>query len=362
MKKKIGFCIDSLDIGGAEKLLVDIIKNLKKENIYEISLITTKKSESKFYLDIKDDINYEYLVHSEEIKNSNKNCLEKLKLSFMKRKRFNSFAKKQDVIIDFLDGDFCKYIKKIKNKEKIIWLHLGYEELQRRKKIDKKLKYYNKIIVITKGMERELKEKTKFNNIFMTYNLIDFDLLKEKQNEKIEKLNEEYFLTVCRLDENQKDVKTLIDAYSKYKGSEKLYIIGDGPDKKKLESLVNELEMSKKIIFLGLKENPYPYMKNAKIFILSSKSEGFGLVLTEALYCGTKVISSDCKYGPKEILLDGEIGELFKIGDSIDLLKKIENSTKKKYLENDIKLSLNRFKKEEIINKIVTVIESDKKC
>lgn len=352
--KKIGFCINSLEMGGAEKLLVDIINTLSETKEYEIFLLTKVKSNSYFYNKIKDKVKYFYLLEKEETNN----ILSRLKNSMMKRMQFKKFAEDLDIIIDFLDCDFYKYIKKVKNKKRIAWLHLSYRELQKRKKIEKKIYYYDKVIVIADDMEKEIKTETENLNIYKIYNLIDFSMIDKKLEENREKLpKERYFLTVCRLNEEQKDVTTLINAFSLYKGNEKLLIIGDGEDRKKLEKLCKEKKLENKIKFLGTFSNPYIFMKCAECFILSSKTEGFGLVIVEALYCGTKVISSNCPVGPREILLDGEIGELFKVGDEKELLDKLNNISQKEYDKNLIEQSLKRYSKEEFIKKFKEVIE-----
>lgn len=360
--KNIGFCIDSLEIGGAEKLLVDIIKAIYKTKKYKIFLLTNLKSDSYFFNEIKEMVNYHYLLTKEEKNNfrSNKNLINKFKSSLLKRKRFKEFSKEVDTVIDFLDGDFYKYMKITKNKTKIVWLHLNYKDLVIKKKIDKKMKYYNKVIVTTETMYEEisLKKEIKNKKLYMIYNLIDFNKLDKLLKEDVEKEfnKEKYFLTVCRLDESQKDITTLIKSYSEYKGDEKLYIIGDGKDKKSLEELAMKLELSQRVIFLGEKKNPFKYMKNAKAFILSSKGEGFGLVLVEALYAGTKVISSNCEYGPREILLNGDVGELFPVGNKEKLLEKLYLITKKNYDNEKIKKSLERFEGKIIIKEIERTI------
>ncbi|MGL5023176.1 MAG: glycosyltransferase [Cetobacterium sp.] len=360
--KRIGICIDSLEIGGAEKLLVDIIKLLSKTSNYKIYLLTKNESDSKFFHEIKDYVTHSYLISKTlEEKNKKLGKLGNLLSSLEKRQNFNLFIDNVDTVIDFLDGDFSKFIRKVKNKEKIIWLHLNYEELLNKKKIDKKLEYYNKIIVITKEMYDLMKSKIPSKSIYMVYNLIDFEkidkLLVESISEEDQKLlDKNFLLTVCRLDEEQKDVTTLIKAFSEYKGNEYLYIIGDGKSREKLEDLSEELKISDKVKFLGIKYNPFIYMRKAKIFVLSSKFEGFGLVVAEALYCGTKVISSDCDFGPREILLNGKIGELFSVGSSEELLKKIVCSKEKTYLEDKTRESLERFSKKNILQKIEEVI------
>ncbi len=352
--KKIGFCIDSLEMGGAENLLVDIIMELSK--YYELSLLTKYKSNSYLYNKVKNKVDYYYL----EDRTTQRTLWSRLFSSIKKKMKFKQFEKKIDIVIDFLDGDFHKYIKKIKNKRKIIWLHSNYFDLIKKKRVQIKIRDYDDIIVICNAMEKQLlTENINPAKLYQIYNFIDFDKIDLLQNNKnnYREIYGDYFLTVCRLNEEQKDVETLLKAFSKYNGDEKLIIIGDGPDRKKLEELSKKLKIDKKVLFLGEINNPYSYMYYAKLFILSSKIEGFGLVLVEALYCGTKVISSDCLVGPREILLDGEIGELFEVGNSNDLLRKLNISLEKEYDDERIRKSLKRFQKKEFVKKMKGLIE-----
>lgn len=350
---KIGICIDSLNTGGAEKLLIDIIKILSKK--YDIYLLTKYKSYSYYYKEIEDRVNYSYLL---ENITTEKTFFKKIKESIVKRNRFKRFAAQVDIVIDFLDGDFYKYIKNVKNITKIIWCHSNWDSLIKRKKIDKKLKYYDKIVVICDKMRQEFIEKNiAQDKLFTIYNIIDYDYIDRKLKQKTCYYPFEYFLTVCRLNEREKDVSTLLRAFSKYTGEEKLIIAGDGPDKNLLQNLTKKLNLTERVLFLGNLENPYSLMKNARAFILSSKGEGFGLVLVEALYCGTKVIASDCPVGPAEILLDGKIGELFHFGNEMDLLGKLKKITDKTYNLNEIDVSLKRYKPQIFIEKFEELLK-----
>ena len=355
--KKIGFCIDSLEMGGAERLLVDIVNTLYETKEYEIHILTKLKSNSYFFNLIKDKIKYDFLLEKKS-----EGFFSKTRDSIIKKINFKKFSEKVDIIIDFLDGDFCSYIKNIKNKKKIVWLHSSYKNLLIRKKnIDEKLKHYDKILVIADNMEKELLEMRKdLKNIYKIDNFVDYQEIDKKLNEELKidfDFNQKYFLTVCRLNEEQKDVKTLIEAFSLYKGDEKLVIAGDGPDRKMLEDLCIEKNIKDKVIFLGMIDNPFIFMKNSQAFILSSKVEGFGLVLVEALYCGTKVISSDCPTGPSQILLNGEAGELFEVSNVTELLNKLEIIHNKEYNKAKIEETLERYTKENFINNFRKVIE-----
>ena len=354
---KIGFCINSLEMGGAERLLVDIINTLYETKNYEIHILTKLKSNSYFFNLIKDKIKYDFLLEKKS-----EGFFSKTRDSILKKINFKKFSDKVDIIIDFLDGDFFSYIKRVKDKEKIVWLHSSYKNLLMRKKhIDEKLKYYQKILVISDDMEKELLEMRKdLKNIYKIDNFVDYQEIDKKLNEDLNMnfdFNQKYFLTVCRLNEEQKDVKTLIEAFSLYTGEEKLVIVGDGSDRKILEDLCTAKNLKDKIIFLGMLNNPFPFMKNAQAFILSSKVEGFGLVLVEALYCGTKVISSNCPTGPSQILLDGEIGELFEVSNVKELLDKLKVIIDKEYKKEKIEEVLTRYTKRNFINNFRKVIE-----
>lgn len=355
--KKIGFCIDSLETGGAEKLLVDIVNALYETKEYEIHILTKLKSNSYFFNLIKDKIKYDFLLEKKS-----EGFFSKTRDSILKKINFKKFSDKVDIIIDFLDGDFFSYIKNIKNKKKIVWLHSSYKNLLIRKKnIDEKLKNYDKILVIADDMEKELLEVRKdLKNICKIDNFVDYQEIDKKLNEELKidfDFNQKYFLTVCRLNEEQKDLKTLIEAFSLYKGDEKLVIAGDGPDRKMLEDLCIEKNLKDKVIFLGMINNPFIFMKNSQAFILSSKVEGFGLVLVEALYCGAKVISSDCPTGPSQILLNGEAGELFEVSNIDELLNKLEIIHNKEYNKAKIEETLKRYTRENFINNFRKVIE-----
>jgi len=123
-------------------------------------------------------------------------------------------------------------------------------------------------------------------------------------------------VTVGRL-VDLKDHVTLINAFAKVREDidVRLYIIGDGPNRKKLERLGQTLGLADDIRFLGWQRNPFALLKQADAFVLSSRFEGFGNVIVEAMACGLPVISTDCPSGPHEILEGGETGVLVPVGD-----------------------------------------------
>ena len=198
------------------------------------------------------------------------------------------------------------------------------------------------------------------NKVDFLYNPIDFEKIKLLAEEKFLKSeeilsNQKYCLMIARLDCVPKDFETLFRAYeiAKEKGYDgKLYLIGDGPDKEKVENLRKNSFVSKDIVLLGRKENPYNWLKKADKLILSSKYEGFAMVLLEGLCLEKEVISSNCKTGPKEILNNNR-GVLFETGNFKELSRCILNNREKK----DLKFSLDEFKRENIFKKFIEILE-----
>jgi glycosyltransferase involved in cell wall biosynthesis len=115
----------------------------------------------------------------------------------------------------------------------------------------------------------------------------------------------------------QKDFATLIRAFAQVRQdrSARLLILGEGPERAALESLVRDLALETDVGLPGWVTNPYPFMVRADLFVLSSKWEGLPGVLIEALYCGVPVVSTDCPSGPSEILEGGKYGRLVPVGD-----------------------------------------------
>ena len=140
---------------------------------------------------------------------------------------------------------------------------------------------------------------------------------------------------------DQKDHLTLLKAinYLKKNIKIKLILVGRGPYEKKIRNFIYENHLEKIIKIINYTENPYHYLKQSNLFILSSRFEGLPNVLLEALVLRKFVISSNCKTGPREILLGNKGGLLFKTGNYKDLAKKIIFFTKNKKICNE-KLNL----------------------
>jgi glycosyltransferase involved in cell wall biosynthesis len=116
----------------------------------------------------------------------------------------------------------------------------------------------------------------------------------------------------------QKDFFTLIQAFAqvRQKIPARLMILGEGEQRAQLEDLIQALDLKEGVALPGFVENPYAYMRAVSVFVLSSRYEGFGNVVAEALAMGTPVVSTDCPSGPSEILARGKYGKLVPMADA----------------------------------------------
>ena len=125
----------------------------------------------------------------------------------------------------------------------------------------------------------------------------------------------------------QKDHMTLLKSLEllkyKLKANFRLYLIGKGYNFKLLSNFIKNSGLQKNIKLAGYKENAFEYINSSDLLVLTSRYEGLPNVLIEAQALGVPIISSDCPSGPKEILMNGKLGELFKVGDYKRLSKKL---------------------------------------
>ena len=174
-------------------------------------------------------------------------------------------------------------------------------------------------------------------------NIRDFiSKLKFQENLNNDLPKKKFFISVGRLTK-QKNFKYLINEFSKFcetNNNFDLLIFGDGEEKEKLKELINKKNMNEKIFLKGYSKNIFFFMKKAEVFILSSLWEDPGFVLIEAALCNLFIISSDCKNGPSEFLLNGNAGILFKSNKENELKKSlVDFVNQNSNLKNKMKLA-----------------------
>ena len=135
----------------------------------------------------------------------------------------------------------------------------------------------------------------------------------------------------------QKNHKFLINVFSKIDKTidAQLIILGSGPLKNKLNNLIKNLNETKRIFIIDFDTNVLEYYLKSHIVVLPSEWEGVGNVIVEAMYCGLDVISSNCDYGPEEILENGKYGTIYRKNNENELLTELNKLiNKKKFIFN----------------------------
>jgi glycosyltransferase involved in cell wall biosynthesis len=333
--------IGSLRGGGTEKVCLDLHKAFLL-NGYKSTVFVLKNN-----VDYKIDENISFM-EDENLLNEIKN-------------------KKFDLIIGHMQ-DIASKMQSIKqNKNVFFVIHTSvffrlnkqnfFKRLINRYKTNKIYQNSN-IIAVSHGVENDflLNGKVKVKSSRVIYNLFDFNLI-NKQAQMIPQynFNKHYIINIGSLS-SVKRQDILLEAFSKIKSNVDLVILGKGGRLKKLQTLAHKLNISKKVHFLGWINNPYAYIQNAKLLILTSEAEGFPGVLIESLYLNTPVVSTNCISGPNEIL-NNELNQfLCEVNNPNDIAKKIDSALQSyPKIKNNFNPTIYSF--ENVVRQYISLIE-----
>ncbi len=368
--KKIILVIPNLRGGGSEKTIVNLSNFFVNKN-YKVILITVSKNHN----------DYKSLIDN-KIKMISLNSSRTL-FSLFKLRRILNKEKPQYVISVLTHINVLCCISSIFLKNKLIILeHIPV--LQAIYSKWSEIIVYLFAIIFYKRADTVISTCNDLNYDLRNYLLVPNNKIKvfyipvtdkkyiELSKEKINNIffnnkdnNLKKIITVARL-EKQKDyvtalksVKILADSGFKFR----YFILGQGSQKFYLQKLVHNLKLDDYVVFLGFSKNPYKYIANSDLFLLTSQFESFGMVLAESLMLGTPVVSTNCFCGPSEIIDNENLGFLVNVKDPISISNGIVKSLKKKY---DKQILINKSNKYsiEVIGKyyldLFSKLESDK--
>lgn len=368
-----------LMMGGIEKVLLETLKNLS-ELYDDIDLVLKDdyKEQNLFLDEIPKNVKIHFLFEAysgknrikKEIKRGIKRFFYPIKLKkFLKNKNY-------DVVIDF---SYNLFNYKMKFDVPVIgWAHFGAishenNNIKNDIKEGQKYKKYDKIIAICEEMRDEFVNELgiEANKVEMIYNAIDIEKIKKKAEEKnkeLEKyLKEDYILQVSRM-VPQKQPEELIEVYRELKKrgiKEKLYYVGNGKSYSEVQEKIKKYNLEDDVILLGQQLNPYPFFKNAKLFLHTAKHEGIPTVLIESMALDTVVSAYSCPTGVKELLGENdEYGALSPLNDRKTMVEKTfellnnekkYNGYKSKIEERveDFTMEKNKARLKELIEKVV---------
>jgi len=313
--EKIALIINSLSAGGGERVVATLSQGFAKH--YDVSVIVFNSH----------NVHYEFGGQLIDLQ-----CIEKpsfmgkafnlLKRAYKLKKLFKQ--EQYDHIFGFMES--ANYPAILASKKTIASLHIDFHFLSQTERLLIKYLYpkAKTVAPVSDDIAKTLRNQLHLNNVARIYNPVSFEELALLSKAPLQHPRK-FIVAVGRLT-YQKHFDLMIDAFTQSKAQQMcdLIILGDGELRAELEAQVKALGMQDKIHLPGRLKNPFPYMQQAECMVLSSRAEGFPMVLIEALSLGCPVISTDCPTGPREIVQHGHNGLLIEmdnqqlLSDSID--------------------------------------------
>lgn len=381
MKKlRVGFCIPGMVIGGVESVFANTLDALHKYYPdIEIVVFPHAALSEPFYVEWFKQRPYitvkPFYPLCEKFENAQR-YMRGFPLSNIRKIIFSAYKKFKnwqmlhsralnncDVIIDYVTGSSYKMLRHVKIPT-VTWLHCSINYFNNNH-MHVRMPYYDKIVCISDDCMNDFcNQYPKYaNRLMRIYNPVNTNEINE-YSKNAPSYDGKYFLCVSRMD-SDKDIPTIIDAFNIFweknnKPDCKMIFIGTGNILEAMQDVAKKSPASGNIEFLGKIPRPFGYMRGAMAHILSSFNEGLPTVLIESMATETVNISSNCKNGPHEILLDGDAGILFKPGNSNELASAMSavwnNMADVDNMVKNATKSLSRFDPKTIADSIVALI------
>lgn len=327
MKKKILIRIGSLRHGGAEKVLINFLKNLPEDK-YEVDLLINLYT-GMYIKEVPSWVNLHYLIKGEMITTNKPHEIPVKAFRVLYQKMFLLFPsllykfvlqnKKYDVEIAAIHGMYRELLSSPqKDSKKIIWIQNDIFNLKEyTPDVIRQLFKFDRILVISNKLKEEMQKVARNDKekkaVIKIFNPIDKTDTLNKANTAIDDYpfsNEiPTFITIGTV-YPQKGYDRLLDVHKKLMDEglkHQIIIIGDGFDYENIQTKLNHLGLQETVKMLGFRSNPYPYLKKADFYVMSSRHEGFPTIIAEALILNKPVVSTDVS-GIKDLLQEGKLG------------------------------------------------------
>ncbi len=382
-KKKILIRIGSLRHGGAEKVLVTFLKNLPEDQ-YEIDLLLNLYS-GKYLPEVPEWIHVLYLNKGEMITTNRLQDLPKKAFRVVYQKLLKTFpsllyqfilkGKKYDIEFAAIHGMRDEILNSpLKSSKKLIWIHNDLKKTEFHNYTDREFRKFfgfDKIMVISEKIQKDFENlsetEAEKNKIVRIYNPLDTEEIITKsqdsgaKSQEFRKNQQPIFVSVGTVfpqkgfDRLLRVHKRLLDEGFKHQ----IQILGDGYDFENIKKLQQELGVTETSILFGFTDNPYPIIKNADFYILSSRYEGFPTVLFEAITLKKNIIATDVS-GVREMLEDGKLGLIVENsheGIFEGMKKALQNPENFKIYQDHLKNYHRPFNLENSVNAIIQIID-----
>lgn len=347
--KKLLFITWSISHGyGTEKSLADILNRMDKSKYLIDVLPLFKNSKSNI---LNDNIKVlDPLIDYTKENRDEKKDMDYYYSILASPLKFNKLIKnKYDCVIATNHNAPSYFASYMNSTPKVIWIRGDMSELNYNKLSPTTVEYsgvkqeynmqknvlktFDNIVVISEVVKKSLKDNFGITeNVTEIPNSVDTEKIKKLSCEKIVLPNRNIFTTLGRLDDNKNQILLLKAAKiaKKYRDDFRVYLLGDGENRKKLETYIEKNDLEENVKILGFKDNPYPYIKNSTATVLTSLSEGFSLALAESVILDTPIIST-------EVGIAKELIEKYDCGTIIDYDEKELAEALLKYMKKNDK-------------------------
>lgn len=308
---RVLFFIPNLSHGGAEKVLVNLVNNMDKER-FDITVMTLfDVGVNKQYL--SKDIKYRYVF-----KYMPRGNIHILKLFTPKQLYRHCIKEHYDIVVSYLEGPTARIVSGCTDSRvKLVeWIHVEQQNkkmacraFRNYKEAETCYLRYDRTICVSNAVMRDFKMLFRsVKNVSVLYNTVESDFIREQAKEQIEEKSFTDYtgIKICMVGKVSKRKGVMRVAHIHKRLTEcgynhRIYILGTGDEREKIEKYICENNLTDSFIFLGYNTNPYKYISASDILVCASLSEGFSTAVTEALIVGTPVVTTNCA-GMTELL------------------------------------------------------------
>ena len=323
-RKKILFIIPSLEEGGAERVLVNLLKRLDY-SLFEVDLCVVE-NRGIYFKDIPEQVNVITIFNSSLWCRVFSNVHIRFNINGFYRLIVNRKIKKHyNTGISFLDSSFTDILFFLDEKveKKIAWVHSSYQTYRNFKKfftdkytkrvINHRYKRLDHIVFVSEDSRAEFRQIFgEFSSMQVIYNMIDAADVLKKSGERIDERFDSELINIVALGVllPVKAYDKLIEAAALLKKDGlgfKIRILGNGFMEPQLRQMIQKLNVADVVELMGFRSNPYPFLKASQVFVMTSVSEGLPTALCEAMILGLPAVVTDSS-GCRELVGYGEFG------------------------------------------------------
>lgn len=375
MKKKILFVIPEYSHGGTNKSLENLLLFLNKE-MYDVSIFCLYEDggdyykkvfapyilrKSKLYYWLHDNVYTRKIIglYNKVTKRENFTLLYKREVQHLEKK--HNF----DIIIAYQEGTATEFVSYFKNKNKIAWIHFDYAMLEGKVNLKERKVYYDSfkhIVCVSKAalesmlkVHPEYREKSTYiYNTLNSASMIEASLKSMQvpfDSTCFNIISIGRLVSIKQFQEIPKIVSNIKKQTSRHFC---WYIIGSGSSEQWIRSEIEKYNVQDKVVLLGPKDNPYPFILQANLLVCTSVAESFSYVIAEGKILHTPVVSNNFPVAYE--VLDNSCGFISSIDDMPELLYKIINDDDKIYSKVKESISTYEYENEDIMKKVYSII------